>query len=244
MPIGDSPSHLLTALPHSEFERLLPSLELVPMQLGDVLYESGSKLRHVYFPTTSIVSLLYVMIDGSSAEIAVVASVFPSSFPSQHRRSHGSFDRQFSEGSQMEARAKSMKARNDAFEELPACRVDPALLRQLISNALKFSRNRRLAIITVGVQPEIGQPDRLAYFVRDNGIGIESRPADKLFKLFSQLNLPEGFEGTGAGLEKACRIVERMGSHIWAEASPDGGAMFTSNFPLRHERFRAGHPVG
>ncbi|MBA3904223.1 MAG: Crp/Fnr family transcriptional regulator, partial [Rhodocyclaceae bacterium] len=54
--------------------RLFPHLELVPMPLGYVLYESGSKLRHVYFPTTSIVSLLYVMIDGASAEIAVVGN--------------------------------------------------------------------------------------------------------------------------------------------------------------------------
>jgi len=51
---------------------LFPHLELVPMPLGHVLYESGSHLRHVYFPTTSIVSLLYVMADGASAEIAVV----------------------------------------------------------------------------------------------------------------------------------------------------------------------------
>src|SRR6202521_4401276 len=67
-------NHLLAALPQGEFERLLPYLELAPMQLGDVLYESGSKLRHVYFPTDSIVSLLYVMTDGSSAEIAVVGN--------------------------------------------------------------------------------------------------------------------------------------------------------------------------
>jgi CRP-like cAMP-binding protein len=67
-------NHLLAALPHGEFEQLLPHLELVPMQLGNVLYESGSKLRHVYFPTTSIVSLLYVMSDGSSADIAVVGN--------------------------------------------------------------------------------------------------------------------------------------------------------------------------
>jgi CRP-like cAMP-binding protein len=67
-------NHLLRALPAGEAERLLPLLELVPLGLGQVLYESGSKLRHVYFPTTSIVSLLYVMEDGSSAEIAVVGN--------------------------------------------------------------------------------------------------------------------------------------------------------------------------
>ena len=67
-------NHLLAALPADEYARLLPSLELVPMSLGEALYESGIQMRHVYFPTTSIVSLLYVMEDGSSAEIAVVGN--------------------------------------------------------------------------------------------------------------------------------------------------------------------------
>jgi len=67
-------NHLMRALPASECERLIPHLELVPMPLGDVLYESGSQLRYVYFPTTSIVSLLYVLEDGASAEIAVVGN--------------------------------------------------------------------------------------------------------------------------------------------------------------------------
>jgi len=67
-------NHLLRALPEAEFTRLQAHLELVPMPLGEVLYESGSQLRHVYFPTTSIVSLLYVMEDGASAEIAVVGN--------------------------------------------------------------------------------------------------------------------------------------------------------------------------
>jgi CRP-like cAMP-binding protein len=67
-------NHLLRALPAAEAERLFPHLEFVPMPLGHVLYESGNQLRHVYFPTTSIVSLLYVMADGASAEIAVVGN--------------------------------------------------------------------------------------------------------------------------------------------------------------------------
>jgi CRP-like cAMP-binding protein len=65
-------NHLLAALPAAEFERLLPHLELVPMPLGEAIYESGGRLEHVYFPATSIVSLLYVLEDGASAEIAVV----------------------------------------------------------------------------------------------------------------------------------------------------------------------------
>lgn len=67
-------NHLLDALPAPELARLQPHLELVKMSLGLALYESGGQLHHVYFPTTSIVSLLYVMADGASAEIAVVGN--------------------------------------------------------------------------------------------------------------------------------------------------------------------------
>ena len=76
MPSPQNPrqNRLLAALPAPEFARLSAHLELVSMPLGTVLYESGSRLHHVYFPTTSIVSLLYVMEDGASAEIAVVGN--------------------------------------------------------------------------------------------------------------------------------------------------------------------------
>jgi CRP-like cAMP-binding protein len=67
-------NHLLAALPAEEYARLFPHLERVPMPLGEVLYEPGFQMRHVYFPTTSIVSLLCVMEDGASAEIAVVGN--------------------------------------------------------------------------------------------------------------------------------------------------------------------------
>jgi CRP-like cAMP-binding protein len=67
-------NHLLAALPDAERQRWLPQLEHVEMPLGRVLYESGGTLSHVYFPTTSIVSLLYVMENGASAEIAVVGN--------------------------------------------------------------------------------------------------------------------------------------------------------------------------
>jgi CRP-like cAMP-binding protein len=65
---------LLAALPDAEQPRWLPQLECVEMPLGQVLYESGGALSHVYFPTTAIVSLLYVMENGASAEIAVVGN--------------------------------------------------------------------------------------------------------------------------------------------------------------------------
>ena len=76
MPARPSPhqNHLLDALPASDYARLLSHLELITMPLGEVLYEPGGRLQHVYFPITSIVSLLYVMEDGASAEIAVVGT--------------------------------------------------------------------------------------------------------------------------------------------------------------------------
>jgi CRP-like cAMP-binding protein len=73
-PHSPKQNHLLAALPAEDYARLLPDLDLVPMPLGEALYESGGRLQHVYFPTTSIVSLLYVMEDGASAEIAVVGN--------------------------------------------------------------------------------------------------------------------------------------------------------------------------
>ncbi len=67
-------NHLLAALQQAEQQRLLPQCEAVDMPLGQVLYESGATLSHVYFPTSSIVSLLYVMENGASAEIALVGN--------------------------------------------------------------------------------------------------------------------------------------------------------------------------
>src|SRR5579885_1509366 len=76
MPSAHEPSqnHLLGALSSAERERIYPHLQLVPLPLGKVLYESGDLLRYVYFPTDSIVSLLYVLADGASAEISVVGN--------------------------------------------------------------------------------------------------------------------------------------------------------------------------
>ncbi|MET0681929.1 MAG: Crp/Fnr family transcriptional regulator [Casimicrobiaceae bacterium] len=76
MSVPDSPSQnqLLAALPATDYERLAPHLERVPLMLGEVLYEPGGQLQHVYFPTTSIVSLLYVLESGASAEIAGVGN--------------------------------------------------------------------------------------------------------------------------------------------------------------------------
>jgi CRP-like cAMP-binding protein len=67
-------NHILAALPAEDYAHLLPDLELIPMPLGWAVHESGGQMGYVYFPTTSIVSLLYVMEDGASAEIAIVGN--------------------------------------------------------------------------------------------------------------------------------------------------------------------------
>src|SRR5512141_2364067 len=73
-PHSPKQNHILAALPAEDYARLLPDLELIPMPLGWAVYESGGHMNYVYFPTTSIVSLLYVMEDGASAEIAITGN--------------------------------------------------------------------------------------------------------------------------------------------------------------------------
>ena len=76
MNVSDNPhqNYLLDSLPNIEYARLKPYLEPIPMTLGEVVYESGDTLNYLYFPTTCIVSMLYVMENGASAEIAVVGN--------------------------------------------------------------------------------------------------------------------------------------------------------------------------
>lgn len=74
LPHQPDQNHLLAALPASEFERLQPHLELIHMPLGDVLCESGGRLHYVYFPTSAIVSLHYILENGASSEIAGVGN--------------------------------------------------------------------------------------------------------------------------------------------------------------------------
>jgi CRP-like cAMP-binding protein len=73
-PHSPKQNHLLAALPADDYARLLPNLELIAMPLGWALYESGGHMGYLYFPTTSIVSLLYVMESGASAEIAITGN--------------------------------------------------------------------------------------------------------------------------------------------------------------------------
>ena len=114
-----------------------------------------------------------------------------------------------------------------AVADLPVCQADPALLQQvwaiLLSNALKFTRERAVACIEVGCHERQGEQ---VYFVRDNGVGFEMQYAAKLFGVFQRPHRCEEYEGTGVGLALAKRIVQRHGGRIWAEAAVHSGAIF------------------
>jgi light-regulated signal transduction histidine kinase (bacteriophytochrome) len=113
------------------------------------------------------------------------------------------------------------------LSNLPDCEGDPALLKQvwinLLSNALKYTRKRKQALIEIGSRLENGEN---VYYIRDNGTGFDMRYADKLFGVFQRLHRVEEFEGTGVGLAIVQRVVHRHGGRIWAQAEVERGAEF------------------
>jgi PAS domain S-box-containing protein len=114
-----------------------------------------------------------------------------------------------------------------SIQSLPAVECDAGLMRlvfqNLISNAIKFTRSRKPAVIEVGANSNASAP---TFFVRDNGVGFDMKYADKLFGAFQRLHREEEFEGTGIGLATVQRILNKHGGRAWVDAQPGQGATF------------------
>ncbi|MEN0108488.1 MAG: ATP-binding protein, partial [Pseudomonas sp.] len=118
------------------------------------------------------------------------------------------------------------------IQPLPVVVADAAfihmVLRNLLSNALKYSGRREHAIIEMGAHQA---DDETVIFIRDNGVGFDMQYANKLFGVFQRLHRMEEFEGTGIGLASVRRIIERHGGRVWAEGRIDQGATFFVALP-------------
>jgi light-regulated signal transduction histidine kinase (bacteriophytochrome) len=114
-----------------------------------------------------------------------------------------------------------------SMQELPSAYADSVTIRQvwtnLISNAIKYTRNTEKAVIEIGFKD---QDDCTIYFVKDNGAGFDMKYYDKLFGVFQRLHAFHEFDGTGVGLAIVHRIISKHGGRVWAEAKPHEGAIF------------------
>ena len=102
------------------------------------------------------------------------------------------------------------------------------VLRNLIGNALKFSRDSRPPQVEIGSRSERG---RRLLWVRDNGVGFDMKYHDRMFAIFQRLHRAEEFPGTGVGLALVAKAVQRMGGRVWAESTLGAGATFYLEFP-------------
>jgi two-component system, chemotaxis family, sensor kinase Cph1 len=110
---------------------------------------------------------------------------------------------------------------------LPRLWADPLLLqvalRNLLSNAAKYTRSRETAVVRIS---PVDQPGGAGLEIEDNGVGFPMKYVGKLFGVFQRLHRTEDFDGTGIGLANVKRIVERHGGSVWARGEPDRGATF------------------
>jgi PAS domain S-box-containing protein len=133
----------------------------------------------------------------------------------------------------LEELAADLKGREIEWRRapLPVADCDRGLMRQvfvnLLSNALKYSRPRQRAIISIAT--EIRGPERVV-IIQDNGVGFDMKYRHKLFGVFQRLHVSGEFEGNGVGLAMVARVLARHNGRIYAEGTPDKGAAFWFSF--------------
>jgi PAS domain S-box-containing protein len=102
------------------------------------------------------------------------------------------------------------------------------VMRNLLENAVKFSRNAQPPTVEIGARPE---GDKVILWVRDNGIGFDMKFNDRIFEIFQRLQRTEDYPGTGVGLALVRKAMQRMGGRAWAESAPGAGATFFLEIP-------------
>lgn len=102
------------------------------------------------------------------------------------------------------------------------------VLRNLIDNALKFSRDARPPVISLSTRVD---GDRVTLSIRDNGIGFDMKYHERIFEIFQRLHRSDEFAGTGVGLALVRKAMQRMGGRVWAESAPGEGACFNLELP-------------
>jgi light-regulated signal transduction histidine kinase (bacteriophytochrome) len=135
---------------------------------------------------------------------------------------------------ELEAKGRTI---NWHIDELPVVSADRTLIHavlvNLISNAIKYTRPREVSEIEIGHRAE--QAESIIY-IRDNGAGFDMKYVDKLFGVFQRLHLASEFEGTGIGLANVRRIISRHGGQTWAEGAVDQGAIFYFSLPKKRQK--------
>ncbi|MEW6490492.1 MAG: PAS domain S-box protein [Thermodesulfobacteriota bacterium] len=133
-----------------------------------------------------------------------------------------------------ERRAELAQAGAELRVEMPALEVCAdrdglaLVLRNLLENAVKFSRGAKPPVVEVGAREE---GDRAFLWVRDNGIGFDMKFHDRIFEIFQRLERSEDYPGTGIGLALVRKAMDRMGGRVWAESEPGQGAAFFLEIP-------------
>ena len=118
------------------------------------------------------------------------------------------------------------------LSDLPDIKGDESLINQvwvnLISNALKYTRNREITLIEIGGETDKGET---IFHIKDNGVGFDMKYAGQLFGVFQRMHKATDFEGVGIGLANVNRIVMKHGGKCWAESEVDKGATFFFSLP-------------